>query len=196
MVDRDIRAALDGVLQAAHDDDPETLVLDELGVCEGEARVDLAVINGAIAGFEIKSDRDTLTRLPRQVVAYNRVFDYVTIIVGERYRRSARSLVPRWWGIMLASDADDGVELAPVRQARRNRAVEPYAVAQLLWREEALKLLEVYDLAGGVRSKPRHVLWRRLAGELSGDVLAREVRERLRARAGWRSVPPPLPGGD
>ena len=35
-------------------------IVEELSVCDGEARVDVALINGKLCGYEIKSDRDTL----------------------------------------------------------------------------------------------------------------------------------------
>jgi hypothetical protein len=48
-------------------------MLDEFGLEHGEVRVDVAVINGELHGYEIKSERDTLERLPRQVKAYSAV---------------------------------------------------------------------------------------------------------------------------
>jgi hypothetical protein len=39
------------------------LVLDELGIDHGRQRADIAVINGRMTGYEIKSDRDTLAPL-------------------------------------------------------------------------------------------------------------------------------------
>jgi hypothetical protein len=193
MVDRDIRAALDRELQRAHASDPETLVIDELGICQGEARIDLAVINGAIAGFEIKSDRDTLARLPRQAELYGRVFDYVTLVVGGRYRDKVEAVAPPWWGITLATPTTTDVSLQELRPASRNHDVDPCAVVQLLWRDEALEILEEHDLAAGVRSKPRRDLWRRLVDKLPHEVLADAVRSRLRAREDWRPDPPLLP---
>src|ERR1700674_1251921 len=68
--DSEIRAALRAKLHSIHSQDPETVVIDELSLCQGDARVDMAVVNGSLSGYEIKSDRDTLTRLPRQLAVY------------------------------------------------------------------------------------------------------------------------------
>src|ERR1700755_210395 len=120
MRDRDIRSALHRVLQAEHATDQHTLIVDELGLCQGAARADVAVLNGSLAGFEIKSDRDTLARLPNQAQIYGRVFDYVTIVVGAKHARSIRSSVPSFWGITVASEMDGHLELKTRRQAKRN----------------------------------------------------------------------------
>ena len=37
---------------------PHTLVLNELGLRHGKCRADIAVVNGSLTGYEIKSDDD------------------------------------------------------------------------------------------------------------------------------------------
>jgi hypothetical protein len=61
-----IRSALECDLRAQFQSDPETIILDELGLRHGAARVDIVVVNGNLIGFELKSDRDDLRRLPKQ----------------------------------------------------------------------------------------------------------------------------------
>src|SRR5262245_26146770 len=58
--DAEIRHALRAYLRARYADKPGTAILDELAICRGQVRVDLAVVNGSVHGYEIKSDRDTL----------------------------------------------------------------------------------------------------------------------------------------
>src|SRR5438093_602201 len=79
---------------------PNTLVVDELGLKHGKCRADIAVINGHLAGYEIKSDEDSLDRLEEQVEVYSAVFDRATVVVGTKHVGSIRSVVPRWWGIV------------------------------------------------------------------------------------------------
>jgi hypothetical protein len=64
--DRDVRQALHRKVLKEHHGDANTLVVDELGLRHGTCRVDIAVVNGFIHGYEIKSDADTLERLPRR----------------------------------------------------------------------------------------------------------------------------------
>lgn len=189
MRDRDIRGALWALLDQEHKDDPDTLVLDELGICEGAARADVAVVNGALAAFEIKSDRDTLARLPAQVEAYRKVFDQVTIIVGGRYIERILEAVPVTWGIVQAVHASSGVDLKGVREPKTNTEVDSFSLSQLLWRDEALSLLEERGLAEGLRSKPRRVLWQTIATQLSRQEVGEAVRDQLKSREGWRSDP-------
>lgn len=195
MRDRDIRLALHEQLEATHLND-ETLIVHELGLCQGTVRADVAVVNGSLAAFEIKSDQDTLDRLPRQVEIYGRVFDYVTLIVGKRHARGVAKKIPPFWGITIASETDGALSLKSRRTPKRNKKVDPVSVARLLWRDEALALLAKHHLAEGLRSKPRRALWDALAGDLPQDDLSQAVRETLRARRDWPADPPQLRCGD
>jgi hypothetical protein len=51
----------------------------------GECKADLSILNGTTTVFEIKSERDSLTRLERQVRNYKRVFASVVVLVGENH---------------------------------------------------------------------------------------------------------------
>ena len=64
MRDRDVRQALLAHLAELHAGDPDTRIVEEMGVWCGTARIDVAVVNGELCGFELKSERDTLERLP------------------------------------------------------------------------------------------------------------------------------------
>jgi hypothetical protein len=184
--DSDIREALHSRLEARHRHDGETRIVDELGVLMNNSRVDVAVINGKLEGFEIKSDRDRLARLPRQAEDYGRVFDRMTVVCCERHVAGALLCVPSWWGVEIARASNGKPRIVRVRPPRANPGVEPGAVVQLLWRDEAMDELERLDKADGLRSKPRRVLWKALAEALPPRTLRTVVRERLRARKDWR----------
>jgi hypothetical protein len=191
MRDIDIRRALHAEMHRRHGADPNTRIVDELGLCQGSARVDIAVVNGTVHGYEIKSEHDTLARLPSQTGVYNRALDFVTIVIARAHAKKARAAVPKWWGVSCAVETNVGVELRSVRRAKANPDVDPLAVAQLLWREEALDALRARGLETGMLSKPRAVLWGRLAKELPLEELRSVVRDRLKRRSGWRAPAPP-----
>lgn len=187
MRDMDIRLGLKKRLLAEHGDDPNTLILDELGLCQGASRVDIAVINGAITGYEIKSERDTLERLPFQVEIYSRTLDQVTIVGNGCHLEGIIRMVPGWWGIKEALEEENQVQFVTHRPPGDNPEVDATAVVQLLWRDEALETLTELGLERGLLSKPREVLWSALVANLELEGLKTIVRERLKARANWRS---------
>lgn len=67
-------------------------------LARGACRVDVCVINGHLHGYEIKSDVDTLRRLPLQQQFYSDVLDKATIVVGQRHLDHALETLPAWWG--------------------------------------------------------------------------------------------------
>src|SRR6266478_524890 len=80
--DDSIRSALRSRLQNQHAGQSDTAFLEELGLCGGRVRVDIAVVNGLLCGYEIKSDRDTLRRLSTQIDVYGKVLDRAILVVG------------------------------------------------------------------------------------------------------------------
>ncbi len=192
-----IREVLIAKLRETHAHDPKVRIIPELGVRHGAARVDVAVVNGVLHGYEIKSDRDTLTRLPEQVVAYNSVFDEVTLVVGKSHLYEALHMVPDWWGIVIAKvDADGAVIFNTLRGAAKNPLEDRPAIARLLWREEALAILEDEGKAEGLRSKPRTVIYEKLSSVLPPETLGDRVREVLFFRQEWRPDAPLVLNGD
>ena len=185
MHDRDVRNAILEMLDREHSGDIHTRIVEEMGIWSGTVRIDVAVINGEITGFELKSDRDTLDRLPAQANVYSRVFDRVYLVAGTRHLEKARQLVPKWWGIIAATGTTDGVRLLQTRTAKKNPGPDPYLRAQLLWKDEALSVLENYGLLKGYKSKPIRIVHERLAKELTFEDLSFCVREALKQRPQW-----------
>ena len=185
MRDIDIRTKLKSTLVQAHADESDTLILDELQVCAHSARVDVAVVNGQLHGYEIKSEKDTLQRLPSQQLHYGTVFDRVTIVAGSKHLSKISTLVPAWWGLVEAVGGD-AVSLHQRRPASTNANRCPYSISDLLWREEMLHALSDGGFDRGVRSKPRRALQERLVSVFSVDEIAALVRTRLKTRTNWR----------
>jgi len=184
MRDADVRTALLKSLAEQHAGDSETYVVQEMGVWSGTVRIDVAVINGQLNGYELKSAKDTLERLDAQAELYNQVFDHVTLVTAERHYLKAYKKIPKWWGITIAVPQKDGtVTLRLSRSAKPNRNVVPLQVARLLWRSEALELLERYGLDRGIRGGTIEALATRLAERLPLATLQDDVRSILKARA-------------
>ena len=181
--DAAIRSALRVWLREEQARDPETVVIEELGLCRGRVRLDIAVVNGLLHGYEIKSDRDSLRRLHGQVDVYGKVLDRATLVVGDRFRKVAPELVPPWWGLVHAYARGEKLDFRTIRSARNNPQREPRALVELLWFDQAMRLLEQRGVARGVRRKPRRVVWARVCEHLGVEEIAEAVRTGLKARA-------------
>lgn len=190
--DKNIRLALRKVLEKELAEYRATghnaEIFDELGVRHGTARIDIAIINGIMHGYEIKSDRDTLERLPEQIKEFSAVFDKLTLVVGKQHLYQAVQMIPDWWGVIVAKfDANNHVIFQTIREPENNKEQVGISIARLLWREEALKILEERNSADGVRNKPREFIYERLADVLDTATIKEQVSTLLVSRKGWRS---------
>lgn len=115
---------------------------EELSIEKGVSRIDLALVGDRMEGFELKSDYDNFSRLHNQIHAYNRVFDRITIVTGSVSSEGALNVLPKWWGVVLAERDGVGLKFKELRPACDNALQDPYSVATLLWRDEAIALLK------------------------------------------------------
>src|SRR6478609_10233131 len=102
--DPDVRALLKQYLEALHSGS-DTLVMEELGLCQGDVRIDVASVNGELSGYEIKSPSDTLARWPKQRRIYSRVVDRAWLVAP--LKTLERAEMPLWWGQIGVFDSDD-----------------------------------------------------------------------------------------
>lgn len=188
--DSDVRRAAYGRLLSHAQACPDTLVIDELGLDHGSSRIDIAVINGHIRGLEIKAEADSLERLPRQVVAYGEVVDKASLIVASRHMDAALTIIPDWWGVIVADRGSrQGVRFQRIRTERTNRHVNRMVLARLLWRPEAQRILAGLGVAASDLRAPREELYKRLVAELPPRQLSLAVRTALKTRSIWRDPP-------
>lgn len=185
MRDLDVRLAVRSRLGAEHAGDPDTRIVEEMGIWNGSVRVDLAVINGKLAGYELKSAKDNLQRLPTQASLFSQVFDRVFLVAAEKHVEKAAERIPDWWGILSAHQTENGVSLQEVRVGNENPATDPLQVARLLWRDEALSILDAYGYSKGVKTASRETIVQRLVSSLSPSELSSSVRYCLKGRSGW-----------
>lgn len=182
-----LRAAVKRKILSRYLKEPNTAILEEFSLKHASARIDLVVVNSVLHGFELKSDCDTLERLPDQSRIYSSVFDRITLIVGYRHAYEALEIIPNWWGVKLAHVGQRGaIHFSDARSSRKNPSIDPGAVARLLWREEALDLLDQIDEADGFRSKPSASICERLVEVACLDHLQSKVRQRLKERRACR----------
>ena len=179
--DPEVRALLKEYLTAIHRD-TDTLVLEELGLCQGDVRVDVASVNGELSGFEIKSPSDTLARWPNQRRVYSKVVDRAWLVAPINTLEKAR--MPAWWGQIAVFDSDDRLALRVFRPSGSNPSADPLSIARLLWRDEAIDALKKAGAARGVMTKSRTFVWDRVVDSIGLNDLRAIVRAALRKRPG------------
>jgi len=67
----------------------------------GSCKADLAILNGTATVYEIKSERDSLSRLATQIEAYREVFASVYVIAGENHLDQVIADIPSDVGVMM-----------------------------------------------------------------------------------------------
>lgn len=189
MLDKDVRQAVKDKILKAHINDPSTLVIDELGLDHGRNRVDIAVINGELHGYELKSDSDNLLRLPQQSKAYSSIMDKVTLVVGEKHAQEAINIIPDWWGVKIATMNHRGiVNIVTYRRNKKNKDIDPFELSKLIWKEEALALLAIkIKVDWRIRKLTRKDIYKLIVDTFSLNEIRDNTRAILKSRVNWRS---------
>ncbi len=181
--DLTIRRAIRARLAISHANQ-DAVIVDELKVSRGSSRMDVAVVNGRIEGYEIKSDKDTLERLPRQAEMFGRVADRMTLVVGERHCDKAITIIPDWWSVMVPSFSSKGqLGLTLRRRGRLNISRESRALVEVLERDEIVAMLHAHGIDRGVRSARYADLVRHSIDRLSKDDISEFTKRVLKLRA-------------
>lgn len=143
----------------------ECTVLEEVKIEGGTARIDVVAFGNEIVGYEIKSDFDNFDRMANQIHAYNRVFSKINLVCGKRHLDYALAILPSWWGIILVSLVDDDQTLEQIREAKSHDRQDPYSVASLLNKQDAVELLKFYRCPVRPRSNLR-AIWEAMASSI------------------------------
>jgi hypothetical protein len=136
----------------------------------------LALVGGVLTGIEIKSGRDTLTRLDRQIVAFEQRFRQVLVVTEARHAQKAKAAVPLHCGIWVAEETPSGVLLRTRSRPLGTRRPQPRGKGnpmRLLW------LLRRAELASALGEDPAGPLTKRAAAERLRAELPIEAVERL-----------------
>ncbi len=166
-----------------------TFLVEEMEVCSGRARIDLALITDQLIGIEIKGPKDDVTRLPGQVKAYSQCFDQVVLVAHENLASKAISLVPDWWGIVVGEQRNCRLRYRLIRRPEANPGLNLEVRLALLWRDEIDALLSSLT---GTTTKPRatkKALRAELISRIEAPLLKNASLQKLRERADWRWIP-------
>ncbi|MBD2222870.1 sce7726 family protein [Calothrix sp. FACHB-1219] len=151
----------------------------------GDCILDLAVFNGTSTAYEIKTQYDSLARLPEQLGEYLQVFDKVFVVTHLDGVAAALKSAPSAAGVMALNGRGS---LTTVREASSNASrVDPVAVFRTLRQLEFLRILAKTHGWDGT-GVPRGVLhaqalarFKELPPELAHELAVFELRKRTSA---------------
>ena len=190
MTDSDLRKAVRQKIIRKGVLDPETLVVEELGVNHGRNRIDIAVVSDKLHGYELKSDSDNLLRLPSQAKAFSAIMDKVTLVVGSAHAQPAIAIVPQWWGVKVAyQGVRGGIRISTERRAINNPSIDPFELLKLVWKDEAILLLsQKIKVDWRTKSLRKKELYQLIVENFTTEEVRGSVREILTSRIDWRSA--------
>lgn len=176
-----IRAAIRGYLERRSDAPPSQVIAEEFSVAGGASRLDVASLSDVLHGYEIKSERDTLTRLDHQVRRFSQVCQFLTVVVSTIHRSTVEDELPSWCGIIVAVTVAGELLLVEERRARENPHWDAGQFVGLLWRDEAIALLDRVGVKCGT-TWSRRVLAAALLKSIDKDHVSSLILESVKQR--------------
>ena len=191
--DLDIRLALHSKLEKQYYVKKNHLIVHELSLEHGKNRIDIAVFDTYIHGYEIKSSKDNLLRLQNQLTQYSKSLQKLTFVVAENHYQDVLLSTPDWCGLILATKGPrGGITFQSKRRAKLNPNVDFFSLAHILWKSEAIDLLYKNGLNEKLEYKSRRELYQQLNLVMSTHDLASEIKAKLLKRGNWRADELPL----
>jgi hypothetical protein len=109
-----------------------------------DCRVDVAIFNGTATAYEIKSERDSLFRLEKQISAYRRFFAKVYVIAGENHLHGISDVIHDDVGLLKLSSRNS---ISLVREAQdlpeRTNSTTIFESIRLSEAKQILSLLKI-----------------------------------------------------
>jgi len=110
----------------------------------GECKADLAILNGTSTVYEVKSERDSLVRLDKQLGAYSLVFASVYVVSAETHLKKLVSSMPEHVGLLRVNNR---FQISIVREAiDRSADLSVPAIFDSIRLEEAQRILSYFGV--------------------------------------------------
>jgi hypothetical protein len=104
----------------------------------GECKADLAILNGTTTVFEIKSERDSLSRLQRQIENYRTVFASAFVVASEKHVVAVLAATPSDVGVLSLCRR---YHITTIREAaNKPEQIVPLAVLSAIRTQEAVAM--------------------------------------------------------
>jgi len=138
----------------------------------GGCKADLAILNDSATVYEVKSERDSLARLQRQITAYATVFSRVFVITAETHVTAVMKSVPEQVGVLQLNCRH---QISTLREAVDcPERTSPIAIFDSIRTGEARTILQARGISiPAVPNTRQRAMLRQLFAELN----AREAHE-------------------
>ncbi|SFP29601.1 hypothetical protein SAMN03159489_00755 [Pseudomonas sp. NFPP07] len=158
--------------------DENSVLVSELTVDNWTHRTDIVLANGRLWGFELKSERDSLARLPAQIESFSRHFEKFVLVVAKKFEKRALELIENVNGVGLWIASDNGEITEKIRP--RAQSISPDASISLITVTELRRLLT----ANGIKHQKanRRIELVELAKKLPTKILADGARTAIKTR--------------
>lgn len=188
LTEQDIRELVKSEIPKFIKGKTQTILIEELEVSFGRARIDLAVIGDRFIGIELKGPKDSVKRLPNQINAYSQCFDQVILVVHELHEFKAKSLIPDWWGLVVSHDHNGELTYIFRKRPKKNPNLDLDALLSLLWRQE-IEQFSCELLGKKPKSRAtKKTIRTELISSIDPSILRRQCINTLRGRSEWRGT--------
>lgn len=120
----------------------DAVIINEMVVANWSRRADIAVANGRLYGFEIKSQLDTLKRLPGQIESFQEHFDKVIVVAASKFIKSIEKQYPAEIGILEVFVEAGRPRLRQIRAGRIREVKDTAKLTSLITKSEIEKFLK------------------------------------------------------
>ncbi|MCC8410001.1 sce7726 family protein [Mucilaginibacter sp. UR6-1] len=122
-----------------HNDNSATLLKE---VSSNLSIADIIIINGSTVAYEIKTELDSLDRLPSQIDSYKTIYDKINIVTHQAAVKLLKKKLDNSIGIIVL---DDNGTLIEIRKAVSNQELfDPIKAVFTLRQSELIKAYEKY----------------------------------------------------
>jgi len=120
---------------------PKSNLLSEVRINNGLAIADLVSIGiNTTHCYEIKSDKDKITRVLEQSKSFDIVFSKISLITTLAHYKKALNIIPPYWGIIVVSNTPK-TKVHYCRKAENSPHFSKQKALYTLWRDELLKII-------------------------------------------------------
>ncbi|EAM1086326.1 ABC transporter [Salmonella enterica] len=124
----------------------DATIINEMVVANWSRRADLAIANGSLQAFEIKSDFDSLKRLDGQLKIFKSSFEKVTIVCAPKFTSEVSKRVSSDVGVVEFQSNNSGVRFKIIQKGRVCSRLNKFIYLGFLLKSELKDLLNQHGI--------------------------------------------------